>query len=295
MKKSGKTWFFVVLALILALTYCAFFGVSGQNGDMQTKYIKGAADIRFGIDIRGGVDVTFVPNLTPEEIAEIGHERMVQDIQSAKTVMEMRLVGMNITDYEMYTDENNYRIILRFPWKVGETAFNPEEAIQEIATTAKLTFHEGFENTEDTLILEGANVVSATSGVMNENGQTLNVVSLKLDQDGAKAFGDATARLAAKGYISIFMDDTCISTAFVKTAITDGEAIISGKFEAAEAKKLASQINSGALPFALSAESYSTISPTLGSNSLQVMVEAGIVAFILIALFMTLVYRLPGF
>lgn len=295
MKKTGKTWFFVVLALILALTYCSFFGISAQNGDMQTKYIKGASDIRFGIDIRGGVDVTFVPNLTPDEMSKIGHDKMVQDIQSAKTVIEMRLVGLNITDYEMYTDENNYRIILRFPWKVGETQFNPEEAIQEIATTAKLTFHEGFENTEDSLILEGANVVNATSGVMNENGKTQNVVSLTLDEEGAKAFAEATTRLAGSGYISIFMDDTSISRASVRTAITDGEAIISGNFEAADAKKLASQINSGALPFALSAESYSTISPTLGSNSLQVMVEAGIVAFILIAMFMTLVYRLPGF
>ena len=61
-----------------------------------------------------------------------------------------------------------------------------------------------------------------------------------------------------------------------------------------EAISLANKINSGALPFALTAENYSTISPSLGANSLQAMVIAGVVAFVLVALFMIANYRLPG-
>ena len=85
-----------------------------------------------------------------------------------------------------------------------------------------------------------------------------------------------------------------ISTATVNEAITGGEAIIKGNFDQDSASTLANQINSGSLPFALSAESYSTISPSLGAKSLDVMVQAGIIAFILVAILMIVRYRLPG-
>ena len=58
-KRTGKPVFFVVLILILALTYGAFFGASSYYGDTKKVYIKGAEDIRWGIDIRGGVEAVF--------------------------------------------------------------------------------------------------------------------------------------------------------------------------------------------------------------------------------------------
>ena len=60
MKTKGKAWHLVVtVLLILAFVYTAFFGVSAKYGDVTTTYIKGAKDIRFGVDIKGGVNVTF--------------------------------------------------------------------------------------------------------------------------------------------------------------------------------------------------------------------------------------------
>ena len=65
MKTKGKAWHLVVtVLLILAFVYTAFFGVSAKYGDVTTTYIKGAKDIRFGVDIKGGVNVTFVPRRT---------------------------------------------------------------------------------------------------------------------------------------------------------------------------------------------------------------------------------------
>ena len=62
MNKRGKSWhFFAMAELIIAFSLSALFGFSYQYGDTKTTYVKGAADIRFGIDIRGGVDVTFMP------------------------------------------------------------------------------------------------------------------------------------------------------------------------------------------------------------------------------------------
>ena len=135
-KKSSKAVFFIVLALIIAATLLSFLGISVRYGDVDRVYVKGAGDIRWGIDIRGGVDATFTPpagiDATPEEM------------EAAKAVIEQRLVSQNITDSEVYVDTNKDRVIVRFPWKSDETDFNPEEAIKELGETASLTFREGY-------------------------------------------------------------------------------------------------------------------------------------------------------
>ena len=214
-----------------------------------------------------------------------------EQMTAAKTVIEDRLVGLGITDYESYVDNNKDRIIVRFPWKSDEADFNPQTAIDEIGTTAKMVFRKGSSATGEE-ILSGDDVASANAAYNETEGW---VVQLKFNSNGASAFASATTELAANnGTISIWLDDNNISTATVNEAITGGEAIIKGKFDQDSASTLANQINSGSLPFALSAESYSTISPSLGAKSLDVMVQAGIIAFILVAIMMICRYRLPG-
>ena len=294
MKTKGKAWQLVVtVLLILAFVYTAFFGVSAKYGDVTTTYIKGARDIRFGVDIKGGVNVTFVPS---ED-----YDATEEQLEAAQLVIENRLVALNVTDYELYVDPSSDSLILEFPWQSGETDFDPEAAIEEIGTTAYLTFREG-SSADGDLILDGSMIESAAAqyGPVTSGGASEYYVSLKFTDEGAKAFGEATTALASsKGTISIWLDDENVSTATVNTAITDGQAIItssaSNPFTQDAVVKMARQINSGALPFALEVDSYSTVSPSLGENSLSAMVLAGIIAFALIAVFMTLMYRLPGF
>ena len=284
MNKKGKSWpLFVVAILIVVFSLTAILGVSYQYGDTKNTYVKGASDIRFGIDIRGGVDVTFMPANDMDATDE--------QLSAAKTVIEDRLVGLGITDYESYTDTNKDRIIVRFPWKTGESDFNPQTAIDEIGTTAKMVFRKG-STADGEEILSGDDVTSATVGYNETEGW---VVQLRFSTQGSAAFADATTELAGNSTpISIWLDDKSISVATVNEAITNGEAIIKGNFTQESASSLANQINSGSLPFALSAESYSTISPTLGAKSLEVMVLAGIIAFIIVAVLMIARYRLPG-
>ena len=284
MNRKGKSWpLFVVAILIVLFSLTAIFGVSYTYGDTKNVYVKGASDIRFGIDIRGGVDVTFMP---ADDV-----EATDAQMTAAKTVIEDRLVGLGITDYESYVDNNKNRIIVRFPWKNDEADFNPQTAIDEIGTTAEMVFRKGSSATGEE-ILSGDDVASASAAYNETEGW---VVQLKFNSAGASAFATATTELAASnGTISIWLDDNNISTATVNEAITGGEAIIKGNFDQDSAATLANQINSGSLPFALSAESYSTISPSLGAKSLDVMVQAGIIAFILVAILMIVRYRLPG-
>ena len=293
MKTKGKAWQLVVTVLLIAaFVYTAFFGVAVKYGDVTRTYIKGAQDIRFGVDIKGGVNVTFAPS--------DGYDATDEQLDAAQLVIENRLVGLNVTDYELYVDYDSDRLILEFPWQSGETDFDPEAAIEEIGTTAYLTFREG-SSADGELILDGSMVESAAAQYGPVSGSSSEYyVALKFTDAGAKAFGDATTRLyQSSGTISIWLDDENVSTATVHAAITDGAAIItssaSNPFTQDDVVKMARQINSGSLPFALTVDSYSTISPSLGENSLSAMVLAGLIAFALIVVLMTVLYRLPGF
>ncbi|MGN0609255.1 MAG: preprotein translocase subunit SecD [Oscillospiraceae bacterium] len=297
MRKVKKPVFFIVLALILLFAASVFIGFSTYYGDMTTVYIKGAENIRFGIDIKGGVDVTFTP---PE-----GVEATDANMDAAKEVIVQRMVNLGITDYECYIDYDNSRIIVRFPWKEGEAEFDPEAAVKELGETAELTFREGHEVDElgapsgitaENIILVGSDVQEAYAAYSQDSsGAYTWGVSLELTASGAEKFAEATTRLYQEnGVISIWMDETCISYPSVNAAITDGRAEITGSFDAESAKSLADKINSGALPFKLVTASFSTISPSLGAGALEAMIIAGIIAFALIAIFMIAAYRLPG-
>ncbi len=285
-RKTGKPVFFVVVILILALTFTAFFGISDYYGDTRKVYVKGAEDIRWGIDISGGVEAVFSPDKEGVEITE-------DDMASAKAIIETRLVNQNITDYEVYTDVANHQIIVRFPWAADESDFNAQAAVQELGETALLSFCRN-EDQNDVILSGSADIKSAQAGV-NENNAY--VVYLEFTPAGTSKFATATSELAAsQGKISIWMDDTMISAPTVKTAILNGQAYIDGMASAEEAKDLANKINAGSLPFALSVDDskLQIVSPTLGSNALDVMLIAGAFAFAAVALIMILRYRLNG-
>ena len=107
-KKIRKSTFFIVFALILLLTFTAFFGIENWHGDTRNVIIKGAKDIRWGIDIRGGVEAVFTPDITDSEITD-------EDMDAAKSIIDTRMVNQNITDYEIYADKENHQIVVRFP------------------------------------------------------------------------------------------------------------------------------------------------------------------------------------
>ncbi len=300
MKKTGKSTFFIVFALIILFSVSSIVGLDYQFGDNRTTLINGVDDIRLGIDIQGGVDVTFAP---------AGDVDATDDQLSAATeIIKTRLVSQGINDSEVYSDPKSDRIIVRFPWQAGETDFDPEAAVKELGETAELTFRKGTDTetdpTDEESILPVGEIVITGSDVktaepvkqQNDQGEYENVVRLVLNDSGKDKFAEATTELAgSETPISIWMDNTMISAPTVSTAITDGEAVISGSFTTYEsAKKLADQINSGALPFKMETSSFKTISPTMGEGSLNAIVLAGIIALACIAVYMIVLYRLPG-
>ena len=285
-KASRKSTFFVILALILALTYLAFFGIENYHGDIRRVYVKGANDIRWGIDISGGVEAVFSPDIKDVEITQ-------NDMDSAKAVIETRLVNNNITDYEVYADNHNDQIIVRFPWKADESDFDAQAAIQELGETAMLTFCVGQDNTN--VILKGSEDIKSAYAGSSPDDPTKPVVALELTDVGTSKFAAATqANLG--NVISIWMDDVMLSAPTVNAVITNGQAIIDGMANADEALDLANKINAGSLPFALTVDEskLQIISPSLGSDALNVMIIAGAIAFTIVCVIMIARYRVNG-
>lgn len=269
--KNTKNHIWIACIVIAVFVYAAIFGCGDD--------VKGIREMRFGIDIRGGVEAVFEPagDYRPSE----------GELESARDVIEGRLDAKNILDREVTVDKKAGHVIVRFPWKSDEKNFNPEEAIAELGETARLTFRDEKGN----VLVEGKDVSGSEAVRDPKTGES--VVSLSFDHAGAAAFAEATGRLTGQR-IGIYMDETLISAPVVRQAITDGTAMISGMNSPEEAKQLAEKIRAGALPFSMKTTNYNTISPTLGNQALQSMAAAGLFSLLLICLFMMTYYRLPG-
>ncbi|MCX8130227.1 MAG: protein translocase subunit SecD [Clostridia bacterium] len=287
MRGSNGVKFFLVILIIGLLTYAVGFGVPALG-------IEDVNNLRFGTDIRGGISTTLYPDLKE------GVKPTEKELASARTVIEKRLDAQGIYDRNITTENENGRIIVEIPYKPGEKDFNPQKAVDQIGKTALLTFQEVDESLVDEkgnykptkkIVIEGKHVNDAGVGTDPQTGQV--VVTLDLNGEGRTRFAEATGRLLNQR-IGIFMDDTLIVAPQVSAHITDGKAIINGQRDAKEAGELAATIRAGSLPFRLIAKDLNSITPTLGEGALKVTVTAGIFAFILIAFFMLIYYRLPG-
>ncbi|MFA6170968.1 MAG: protein translocase subunit SecD [Patescibacteria group bacterium] len=118
-------------------------------------------------------------------------------------------------------------------------------------------------------------------------------VALEFDDEGGKMFAEITKRNVGKP-VAIFLDGYPISVPTVNEEITGGKAQISGKFSITEAKLLAQRLNAGALPVPINLISQETVGASLGQESIRASLDAGLIAFLLVAFFMIIFYRFPG-
>lgn len=281
--KGKKPTFFIILALLIVSVLITIFGVDlpFTKADGSPIRLRGVKEIRFGIDIRGGVEAIYAPKDfegTPTE----------DQLNAAAAVLNKRLDDLQILDREVVTVKSGDRIIVRFPWKSEEKNFNPDEALKELGETAYLSF----KGPDNEVFLDGS-MVEQASAVFNEQTKQ-PMVSLKFKTEGREKLKEATTKFLGQA-MTINLDETVISKATIRAVLDQGSGVIEGNFTREEALSLAQKINAGALPFALTAINSRTISPKLGSDSLRVMTMAGALAFVLICLFMLLYYRLPGF
>lgn len=278
-KSIGK--FAVVIVLIALLAYIAAFGL--QIGSTKIyNVLDENHGIKRGIDLAGGSELVFEPAEDAKNVTE-------KNLEAAQEVLRTRLFAQGYSEATV-SKHGEGRIKVEIP---GEDIKGAEELLGQ---TAKLTFvdHEG------KVIVEGDDVTDAKAeyGPIND-GTSAYKVTLKFSKDGAKKFSEGTLRVSqlAEGnnYIAIMLDGQPVSSPSVKDQIPDGECFIEGNFTSEEANKLASQIQGGKLPFALTLAESRTIGATLGEKALDNSLTAAFWGMLLVMAFMIIKYRMCGF
>ena len=246
-------------------------------------------NLKFGLDLAGGASLLFNIDTTT-----VKKEDISSALESLKSNIERRinLFGVSETNVQIVKQENEYRLKIELPG-----VENVSSAIKLIGTTAQLKFKGEIEiPPEATATATFNDVFAKDTGINGSNLAKASVqlnpntsepeVLLEFDNEGAKLFATATEELLNKR-IAILLDDEPITyPPTVQSVISDGKAVISGNFDNKTAKELAVQLNAGALPLQIKLIQQSQIGATLGKDSIDKGIFAGIVGLILVSIFM---------
>lgn len=229
---------------------------------------------RLGLDLRGGVHV--VLQAVPEDGLEVTPEAM----EGALAVVERRVNGLGVSE-PVIQREGRDRIIVELPG-----IQDAQEAIRVIGQTARLEILDPMGAT----VLTGADLADARLG-RDELGRP--AVDVSFTEEGRRKFAQLTT--VWQGYqIPHLLDGEILVNPVVQEPITQGQGQITGGFTLDEARNLAVQLKSGALPVPLTTLEIRQVGPTLGADSLQRSWQAGVISGILILLFMLAFYRIAG-
>ncbi|MBO6108850.1 MAG: protein translocase subunit SecD, partial [Eubacterium sp.] len=298
-KLRGTLQILLVLILIGAFAFVAFVGIGkGHKGSAQ--------NIRLGLDLKGGVSVTYQAkkdNPTQQEMDDTVY-KMQKRVESYSTEASVYKEGDNRITIDIPGVTNSKEILDQLG-KAGALYFvlydnvrlKADEAAVASGDAVATSPEEGEEVTfdQDKLEMDGSTIKEATATTRTQtSGKTENVVEIKFTGKGAKKFGDITGDHVNER-LAIIYDDKLVSAPNITEAITGGECIISGGFENfQEAEALASTLRIGALPLELENIHDNVVGATLGSTALDTSLWAGVIGFILVVLFMIVMYRLPG-
>ena len=288
MKRKNILTVIITLIVICIFAYLSIFGLT-ING---TKYIKSAKDIKTGLDISGGVSITY-------QAVNDNNDITADDLKTSEAVIRNRLEKINIYDFFVRTDENTKQIYVEIPAKVEDKTRDPLEAVKGLDQTAKIEFRDP----DGKVLLSGSDIKGAkySEEPTNSTTSTLSTephVVLEFSEEGTKKFAVATELLIGKT-LAITLDGNVITEPSVSSKIDSNTAIITmGKGTYAEkkveAQKYAMLIDSGALPFTLQVINKEYIGPYIGQKALEISIYAGLISLALISVFMILMYRLPG-
>ena len=286
MKKGNIIKIVVSIMVMLVLGYLAIFGLNIKGHSI----IKGAKNIKTGLDISGGVTITYQAEV------ENGQEISADDLSKSKAVIDKRLYAKNIYDFIIRLDSNTNQITVEIPTNTSDTSVDPLTAVEGLDQTAVIQFRDSDGN----VLLQGDDIKSAkySEDAVDSTGIATPHVVLTFSDEGAVKFAAATEQLVGRP-MPIYLDEEEIAAPTVQAKIESSTAIITvggGTYaeKKAEAQEYAMLIDSGSLPFKLNVINKEYIGPYVGQQALAVSIRAGIVALALICLIMIIIYRLPG-
>lgn len=260
-----------------------------------------------GLDLQGGSHLVYQANFDNVDQADRGDalnavrdtiERRVNSFGVSEPLVQVQGTDQIVVELPGIDDVNKaieligQTPLLEFKTQSAEPA-KPQARVDEngqvVVDPASAT--PGWESTG----LSGKQLKKATADIQQGSasigGQV--VVRLLFDEEGTKLFSDLTTANVGK-QIAIFLDGQVLSAPTVQNPITNGEAIITGNFTAELAKDLATRLNSGALPVPIELISQQNVGATLGQESINKSIIAGLIGLLMIIIFMLANYRFPG-
>lgn len=298
-KVKGVLQILLVLVLIAAFAFVAGKGLgAGHRGS--------AKNIRLGLDLKGGVSVTYQAYVTDDKGKRTGEQPSEKAMSDTIYKMQKRVESLESTEAAVYQDGND-RVTIDIPG-----VSNSKKVLEELGKAGALQFilfkdlkkkdgggtpGEGDEVVyeKEKVLMTGDMIDDANAATQQKSGtgSTQNVVQLKFKGKGVKKFASITGDHVGE-QLAIVYDEKMVSAPSLRSEISDGECVIEGKFTFQEAEQLASTLRIGALPLELENIHDNIVGATLGSQALNTSLLAGLIGLILVIIFMIVMYRIPG-
>ncbi|TSC68649.1 MAG: preprotein translocase subunit SecD [Parcubacteria group bacterium Gr01-1014_66] len=302
---------FIFAALILALcdvpklleTGARHIGL-GVQGTQVREWIGQRFTYRLGLDIQGGTHLVY-----RADMSRIDAGARTRAIESVRDVIERRINLFGVAEPLVQTERSGgeWRLVVELAGVrniqaaiqlIGETPFIDfrEERVDEARDLILAAQKKGQRLEEDPYFvptaltgrfIKGADVAYVNSGIKP-------AVSLVFNEEGAKLFAELTRRNKDKR-LGIYLDGVLLTAPVVQEEITEGRAQVTGDFTIEAARELADRLNAGALEVPITLIGQQLVGASLGQESLSRTLSAGIIGFLLVAIFMIGWYRLPGF
>jgi protein-export membrane protein SecD len=322
---------FRFVLIVLLGVFCAWISLPDTTGFQLDTNADGTPEFSLtatqslGLDLVGGLRVLLVAELPPDAFTP-------QELQQAANNVSRRVNGLGVTEATVQVQGSN-RILVELPGVTDPTqavntiqqtallefvnfsGLGPQVRTlegQRIITTQQVAIQnqrlaaqaesgregdpppalQGAVNPLDGLpfqtVMDGSGLQAATAQF--ENNQWF--ISFELTPDGAAIFGPYTAANVGQP-MAIVLDGVVLSAPNIGDVLTTG-GIIEGRFTEEEARQLALQLRSGALPIPLRVDSSDAVGATLGQESVRLSIRAGVIGVAVVLMFMLLYYRVPG-
>ncbi|MBI2063932.1 MAG: protein translocase subunit SecD [Candidatus Yanofskybacteria bacterium] len=271
-----------------------------QNSKFKIPHFFKIPAFHLGLDLLGGTHLVYQADLSGA-----GDQSADDAMAGVRDVIERRVNLFGVAEPLVQIEGKN-RLVVEL---AGISDVN--QAIQMIGQTPFLEFKEERAQEESQKILDAQqkgeqqfeDPYFQSTGLTGKHLKRSQLafdpntsqpeISLELNDEGAKLFAEITKRNIGKR-VAIYVDGMVISAPVVQGEIEGGRAVISGGFTIKEARDLANNLNAGALPVPITLISQQTVGPSLGQESLQKSLQAGLYGLLLVAIFMIIFYRLPG-
>lgn len=307
MKKSKAiTILLCILVLLLGVTYIDLFGVDASG-------TGSASDISLGLDLAGGVSITYQvvgdeePSATDmsDTIAKL--QKRVENYSTEAIVYQEGTDRINI-EIPGVSDANAILEELGRPGSLyfiaqtdadGNQNYTAQYAQNADGTAGVVyTLNKTIEEllADGSILVQGTDVKEANAGSIQTNMGNEYAVSLTMTEEGKEKFAQATQNAYSKGEsLAIYYDGSIISAPNVNAAITDGNAQISPMESYEKAENLASTVRIGGLKLELEELHSKVVGAQLGVDAIETSLKAAVIGVIIVMVFMCIVYLVPGF